>query len=163
MKRILILCLLVFTLTGCGAVETFETIGDIYQPLASPEPAAVNLLLPDDAAAPVFNGQSGKLYFCEGYEIAVETLEAGDLNRTVTALTGYSEDSLTLLKKDSPQGLRYECAWSAAGEGGDQVGRAVILDDGSYHYCLSLTALADDAGSLQECWQEITSSFQLSS
>lgn len=163
MKRILIAGLLIFFLSGCRAQETFETLDDVYSPQSSPTPANVDFLLPEDAATPVFRGDGGKLYFCDGYEIMVETLEAGDLNRTVTNLTGHSMDSLTILQTGNTQAQRYECVWTAAGEGGDQVGRTVILDDGSYHYCISLIALANDAGSLQETWQEIASSFQLSS
>lgn len=163
MKRILIAGLLLFLLSGCAAQETFETVNDVYAPQPSPEPASVDFLLPEDAATPVFHGDGGKLYFCEGYEIMVETLEAGDLNRTVTTLTGFDADSLTILETSTAHVQRYECVWTAAGEGGDQVGRTVILDDGCYHYCISFTALADDAGSLQETWQELASSFQLSS
>ena len=163
MKRIIILGFLLFILSGCAVSETFETVHDVYGELPSPEPASVDFLLPEDAATPVFHGDGGRLYFCDGYEIMVETLDAGDLNRTVTTLTGHASDSLTILQTDNSQPQRYECVWTAAGEGGDQVGRTVILDDGSYHYCISFTALAEDAGSLQETWQEIASSIQLSS
>lgn len=163
MKRILIFCFLLFVLSGCAAQETFETVNDVFAPQPNPEPASVEFLLPEDAAVPVFHGDGGRLYFCEGYEIMIETLEAGDLNRTVAALTGYDADSLTILQTSNTQPKRYECVWTSAGEGGDQVGRTVILDDGSYHYCISFIALANDAGSLQETWQEIASSVQLSS
>ena len=163
MKRIIIMGFLLFMLSGCAAQETFETVSDVYSPQSSPMPASVEFLLPKDAAAPVFHSDGGKLYFCKGYEIMVETLESGDLNRTVATLTGFDADSLTILDTGNTQPQRYECVWTAAGEGGDQVGRMVILDDGSYHYCISFTALANDAGSLQETWQEIASSFQLSS
>lgn len=163
MKRILVIGFLLFILSGCAAQETFETVNDVYSPQSSPMPASVEFLLPKDAAAPVFHGDEGKLYFCEGYEIMVETLESGDLKRTVATLTGFDADSLTILQTSNPHVQRYECVWTATGEGGDQVGRTVILDDGSYHYCITFTAPADDAGSLQETWQEIASSFQLSS
>ena len=163
MKRVIIIGLLLFLLSGCTAQETFETVNDVFAPQPNQEPASVDFLLPEDAATPVFYGDGGKLYFCEGYEIMVETLESGDINRTVSTLTGYGVDSLTILQTGSTQLQRYECVWTAAGEGGDQVGRMVILDDGNYHYCISFTALATDAGSLQETWQEIASSFQLSS
>ncbi len=163
MKRIVIVVFLLIILSGCGVQETFETVKDVYAPLPSQEPASVEFLLPEDAAAPVFHNDGGKLYFCDGYEIMVDTLEAGDLNRTVRTLTGYDADSLAILQTGSNQSKRYEFVWTAAGEGGDQVGRTVILDDGNYHYCISFFALANDAGSLQETWQEIASSFQLSS
>lgn len=163
MKRAIITGFLLLTLTGCAAAETFETLGDVYGGQASIAPASTSFLLPEDAASPVFRGESGRLYFCEGYEIMVETLASGDLNRTVTTLTGYGVDSLTILQTDDTNPKRYECVWTAAGEGGDQVGRTVILDDGNYHYCISLTALAEDAGSLQESWQEVLSSFKIQS
>lgn len=163
MRKIVWLLMVALLLSGCGAVQTFENVEDVYSPVDSPRPADTSYLIPKDADAQVLTGDSGKLYLCNGYDIIVETLVAGDLEKTLKAITGYAEDKLTMLQTGTAQLQRYECAWSAAGEAGDQVGRTVILDDGNYHYCITLTADAQEAGSLQETWQEILNSFCLQS
>ena len=56
---------------------------------------------------------------------------------------------------------RYDCVWTAAGEGEDQVGRACILDDGSFHYVVSVMAGQSRSGELQPVWQDIFDSFRL--
>ena len=57
---------------------------------------------------------------------------------------------------------RYVAVWTSAGEAGNQVGRCAILDDGSYHYVLSVMADEQDAGRLSEgVWKEIFASFRL--
>ncbi len=161
MKKTVVLLAMLLLLSGCSAAPAFETLGNVYasQPIARQE--KVSFLLPEDASAVVLAGESGKLYFCEGYEIMQETMAGGDLNRTVQSLTGYDKESLTLLQTGGIGATRYECAWTAAGEAGDQVGRAVILDDGNYHYCLTVMADSTESGSLQETWQAILSSFAL--
>lgn len=161
MKKVWIVMVLMTLLTGCGAAQTFETVDDVYSPQEAPEPKQVSLTLPEDAAAQTMESDQGTLYFCDGYEIMVETLSGGDINSTLKNLTGFSRDALTVMETSVSDVTRYECVWTAAGEAGDQVGRAVILDDGSYHYCLSVMAHSNDAGSLQESWQELLMSFDV--
>lgn len=163
MKKLWILLVLMLTLAGCGAAETFETVDDVYAPQDIAEPKEVTLTLPVDASAQVMESEYGRLYFCEGYDMMLETTASGDLDRTLQTLTGYSRDSLTVMETAVSDIRRFECVWTSAGEAGDQVGRAVILDDGSYHYCLSVMAPAEEAGSLQESWQELLQSFDLQS
>ena len=55
----------------------------------------------------------------------------------------------------------YECVWTSAGEGGFQTARAKILDDGVWHYCLTVFAPAENVSSLQADWQSIFDSFGL--
>lgn len=163
MKRLWILVALMIMLCGCAPVEDFETMKDVYAPQKLTNPAQISLALPGDAASPVMESENGKLYFCDGYEIMVQTMSAGDLNRTLQSLTGYTKDSLTVIETVNDQIRRYECVWTAAGEAGDQVGRAVIMDDGSYHYCVSVMAHALESGSLQETWQELFTSVKIQS
>lgn len=163
MKKFGIIIALLFILTGCSTVPTFEGVDDVYAPQVQVEPRKTALTIPKDASAWVMENGGNKLYFCDGYEIMVETLVAGDLNKTLQELTGYSKDALTILETGTSEIERYECVWSASGEAGDQVGRTVILDDGNYHYCLSMTANAGESGSLQQVWQEIAGSFGLQS
>ena len=150
-------------LSGCAPVEDFETMKDVYAPQKLSDPAQLSLIIPADAASPVMENENGKLYFCDGYEIMVQTLEAGDLNKTLQSLTGYTKDVLTVIETVNDQNRRYECVWTAAGEAGDQVGRVVILDDGRYHYCVSVMAHALESGSLQETWQELFASVKIQS
>ncbi len=160
-KILSVIILLAVLLCGCAGAESFETVADVYEPLESAEPASLDYLVPDKNAVKVFGTDGSRLYLCDGYEIAVETFSSGDLNQTVKELTGYARDSLTVMETGTSELARYECVWTAAGESGEQVGRTVILDDGKYHYCLSLTALEEEAGSLQQVWQEIMGSFAM--
>ena len=150
-------------LCGCAHVEDFETMKDVYGPQELGDPVQITLALPADAASPVMESENGKLYFCDGYEIMVQTMASGDLNRTLQSLTGYTRDGLTVIETVNDQIRRYECVWTAAGEAGDQVGRAVIMDDGNYHYCVSVMAHALESGSLQETWQELFASVKIQS
>lgn len=160
MKKIWIVIALVFTMCGCAA-QTFETVDDVYAPQQEISPQKTAFLIPEDAAAQVMENQNCRLYFCDGYEIMLETMAAGDLNETIQTLTGYSADALTVMETSASEVKRYECVWTAAGEAGDQVGRAVILDDGSYHYCMSVMASAQEAGSLQKTWEDLLRTFSL--
>lgn len=149
-------------LTGCGVQDTFETVSDVAVQSVSTAARQVLLTLPEEAAVCVFeDAQTGSLYLCDGYSISLQTLQGGDLDRTLRTVTGYGREQLTLMQTAQPDAKRYECVWSAAGEGEDQVGRAVILDDGSYHYVLSAMAGESSAGDLTETWQEIFRSFGL--
>ena len=161
MKKLWIIPALLLLLTGCGAQETFETIADVYTP-GQPTMQQVVLTLPEDAAVPtLISGDAGKLYLCNGYVLTVQTFTGGDLNKTLTQLTGFSRDSLQPVETVRGGVKRYDCAWTAAGEGEDQVGRAAILDDGTYHYAVTVMAGASKMRELSETWQNILDSFSL--
>lgn len=163
MKKVWLIILAALMLSGCAASETFETVGDDYGAMQVLSPSKLTFAIPADAAAPVIQGNDGALYFCDGYEIMVQTLTGGDLDRSLRSLTGYDSNSLTVMTTQIVDTVRHECAWISAGEAGDHVGRTVIIDDGVYHYSLSVMAPADEAGSLQESWQELFSSVKLQS
>ncbi len=164
MKKIGFLAvLLTVMLCACAPVKDFETMKDVYAAQELKDPAKITLALPEDTSAQVLSGDSGRLYFCSGYEIMVQTMASGDLNQTFRSLTGFSREALTVMETGTDSLSRYECVWTAAGEAGDQVGRAVILDDGNYHYCVSVMAHALEAGSLQQIWQTLFDSVGLQS
>ena len=149
-------------LTGCGTQETFETVLDVADLNVSAAARQVLLSLPEEAAVCVFeNAETGSLYLCDGYSISLQTLQGGDLDRTLRTVTGYGREQLTVMQTRQSDVKRYECVWSAAGEGEDQVCRAVILDDGGYHYVLTAMAGQSAAGALAQTWQEIFSGFGL--
>ena len=160
MKKVWLIMVLLLLLTGCGAGE-FAPLLDVYAPEALPGPAQITLSLPEEAGIEVFGGDTGRIYLCDGYSITVETLSGGSIDSSLRQLTGYDSKSLTVLQRTEGSLQRYECAWTCAGEAGDQVGRAVVVDDGLYHYCVSVMADALDAGSLQAQWQQILGSVNL--
>lgn len=159
MKAVWLIALCALLLTGCS--KNFETMNDAYEPI---EPVAAKIAefsLPQDAALPVVSGADAKIYFCDGYEIFYQTLDGGDLDRTLRELTGFGRKDLTVVQTSSGGTERYSCVWTSAGEAGDQVGKLVILDDGYYHYCLGVLASSQEAGSLQEVWTSLLGSFHL--
>lgn len=162
MKKILIAVALVLFLSGCGAQETFETVSDVVDMPVMAQAQQIELKLPKDAAAASMeNPNAGKIYLCDGYTLTVQTMEAGDLDRTLRQLTGYGRQQLTIMETRQGKTKRYESVWTAAGEGGDQVGRAVILDDGNYHYAVTVMADFSTAGELTPVWQELLASAKL--
>lgn len=159
MKKVCFLLIFVLFLTGCQAAPTFEGVEDVYSPQPPNAPRRIALDLPEDVQTVA--GDSGKLYLCDGYDVTVETFASGDLSNTVQLLTGFAPDALTMLQTAVSDARRYECVWTAAGENGDTVGRAVVLDDGQYHYCVTVMGNADTAGELADVWQELLNSVKL--
>lgn len=148
-------------LTGCGAQPMWETVCDPAAVAAAPC-RELSVKLPADAAAPVLQSpDAGQLFLCNGYALTVQTLDGGDLDKTMRQLTGFSRDRLSCMQTQIEGIKRYDCVWSSAGEGGDHVGRAVILDDGNYHYTVSVMADFASAGELSQVWQEILNSVML--
>lgn len=154
--------LLLMMLSGCGAPTDYETMADQYLEPELPAAAEVRIWLPEDASVMTISDETaGTLYLCDSYSVAVQTLAAGDLDATLRSVTGYGAEALQLYALERGTVKRYECVWASAGEGGDQVGKAVILDDGSYHYAVTVFAPAGQAGGLAETWQEILGSIEL--
>ena len=131
------------------------------QPVIAPM-QQVQVSLPDEAAAPAMeDGAGSKIYLCDGYTVTVQTFSGGDLDKTLQQATGFSRESLTLLETGHDGVTRYDCAWSTMGEGGNQVCRGVVLDDGRAHYVVCVMAPESEAGAFRETWQNILSSVTL--
>lgn len=163
MKKFCVLLVLLVFLTGCGAQTTFETVGDDYVQSVAATMQQLQLELPEDASVMTLENHGvGKLYLCDGYVITVQTLDAGDLEKTLKTATGFTSDRLQLLQTDAGEVDRYECVWVAAGESGSQMCRGCILDDGSYHYVVTVMSDAEMSGKLTEQWNRIMSSVSLS-
>ena len=159
MKKWMLLLLMIL-LTGCGAEETFETVADELVLPVMAQPRFVCVDLPGETALPVIENDHGRIYICNDYEIILQTVESGDLESTIQMVSGLSEENITMVETGSEDTQRYEFVWAAAGEGGDQTGRAVILDDGNYHYCLSaLRSTGNEKTQIN--WDQVFSSFQL--
>ena len=103
------------------------------------------------------------MYLCDDYTITVQTFASGDLNKTLQTATGYGKDKLQIMRTHANNAKRYECVWTAAGEGETQVGRTCVLDDGSYHYVLTVMAAEKQAGALMQTWNALMESFRIAS
>jgi hypothetical protein len=159
-----ILCILfvMLMLTGCTPQPVLEKVEDPWVEVAAREKELV-VKLPADAAAPALQSDDGgRLYLCDGYTLTLQTFSGGDLDATMRQVTGFSGKQLTCIETERGELKEYSCVWSSAGEGGDYVGRAVILDDGSYHYAVSVMADFATAGELTQPWQELLNSVSLS-
>ena len=153
--------LLALLLTGCGAEETMETVADEILQSVTAEMHQIYLELPAQAASPAVESDADRLYQCDTYDIRVQTLAGGDLNRTVRSLSGYDRESLTILKTVRDGWECYEFVWASAGECGVQVGRAMVICDGSYHYCVSVLGDADCMQENRLPWDDMFASFRL--
>lgn len=163
MKKLSILLISLLCLCGCSAEETFETINDVWVTPAMADALQVRMQLPDGADASVLsNGNDEQVYFFDDFSVVVQTLTGGDLARTIKAVTGFEREKITCIAASRDGVDSYSCAWSAAGEGADQICRAVILDDGVYHYAVTVMADYTLAASLEDIWDPLLASVSLS-
>ena len=162
MKKIGMIAAILLMLTGCGSTQTMETVSDqLLQPVSATMQQMV-ASLPQDASVEVLQDtQNGKIYLCDGFTITVQTMQSGDLQKTVKTLTGCSPDKLTIIQTKQDDCKRYEFVWSAAGETQMQVGRACILDDGAYHYAITVMADESISGEMTDVWNDIFASMRL--
>lgn len=162
MKKLgMMILALMFLLSGCLSAPVFETLEGVDVNGEVPAVKKISFDLPKDASVQTVQGTSGRIYFCDGYEIMVETFSAGDLNKTLQSLTGFSRDVLTVVQTKVDGIDRYSCVWTSIGETGEQVGRLTILDDGGYHYCLSVMTPAENSLKLQPVFGALFESFML--
>lgn len=161
MKKCVFFLLICILFYGCSAEETFETILD--QPVSGTEPMAAQVLvmLPEEAAVPASESESGQLYLCDGYDILLQTLPGGDLDATLRSVTGYGCDDLNLIQTGLNGVKRYDLVWSCMGESGDRVGRAAVLDDGYYHYVLCVLSDAERTREFEEEFSELFENYSL--
>lgn len=156
MKRMVGMILCALALAGCGAEQTFETVADVQAAPVMAQEQILFLDLPEEAAVQTLESEDqGTLYLCDGYTLTVQTMEAGDLQKTLQSVTGFSKEQLQLLQTQTQWGDRYDCVWTAAGEGEDQVCRLAVLDDGAYHYCLTAMAGASQMDRLSDTWDDL--------
>ena len=161
MKRFLVFMMILPMLCGCAQGMQFESVEDVYAS-EQPLPGEICVTLPLDAVALTASTDSGEqLYFCDGYTVTVQTLSGGDLDRSLREITGFGKDNLTVFETYRDDMRCITCVWTSLGETGDQVGRLVLLDDGSYHYAVSVMTDADNAGSLRQRWDDLFSTFKV--
>lgn len=162
MRKLWIIFACALCLAGCSATQTMETIADELV-FAEAEACRIEFLFPQDSEAVLLaEDANNKLYQCGDFMVAVQVISGGDLNRSLQTVTGFDKDSLTVMRTERDGVTAYNCAWSAAGEGEDQVCRAVILDDGVYNYAVTVMADYTKAADLDDTWQEMLNSVELS-
>ena len=161
MKKWIGLVFAVILLTGCAPEETLETVADEWDVSAMAQPKQITVELPGEDLSSALENEAGRIYLSDDYEITVETLAAGDLDATLRTVSGHSRDELTVMETRTDGLRRYDFVWATAGEKGEQLGRGVILDDGSYHYVLTVLRDADPEKTSQIVWSEVFQSFAL--
>ena len=161
MKIVMALLALVLAIGGCGNREVLETVTDNYEAVAMASPRQIVVELPGEAALPAMESDSARLYLCSDYEIALQTLSAGDLDATLRSVTGYGREDLTVMETMRSDRPCYEFAWSCMGETGDRVGQGILLDDGNYHYVMTVLWDAEGKGDSQILWSQVFASFDI--
>ena len=161
MKKTVLVGLLALLLCGCRAEETFETVSDEWIAPVMASPREVSVSLPGEASVPAVESENGRLYLCEDYEVFIQTLDSGDLNATIRTVSGYEAEELTVMETNLDGISRYEFVWTSAGERGDRLGRGVILDDGDYHYVMTVLRDEGTTENSQVVWSEVFRSFSL--
>lgn len=162
MKKWLLFLMMAVLLTGCAAEDTLETVADEILVPVMAQPRFICVDLPGETALPVVENQNGRVYVCNDYEIVLQTMESGDLENTMRLMSGLTPEDLTVMETFAEGISRYDFVWAAAGEAGDRCGRGAILDDGSYHYCLSVLSNAASTEKSQVNWEDVFTSFCLS-
>ena len=163
MKKWIGAWLLVFVLTGCRAVETFESLGNVEH--ISPGPARLRQVvvsLPSNAALETVGMDTEvTVYHCGNFDMVLQNFSSGDLSGSIRSLCGFSADQLTVMETTCGDHTRHEWVWTAVSEEGEMVCRGAILDDGDHHYALYVMAPSAEAGALQSQWNALFASFCL--
>ncbi len=160
-KWLLPLFLSALLLAGCRAEETLETVADELDIPVMAAPREVSVSLPGESDLGAVEGSTGRIYLANDYQVTIETLDAGDLDKTIREMSGFHREDLTVLETQEDNCKRYEFVWVSAGETGEQLGHGIILDDGNYHYCMTVLRDADQETGTQVVWDEIFQSFSL--
>ena len=161
MKKICWLLLVALLLCGCSTREVLETVSDEWIVPVMAQPGEILVDLPGEAAMPAMESDTGRMYLASDYEIYIQTLEAGDLEKTIQTLSGYDREDLTVMATSADGISRYEFVWTCLGETGERLGRAVVLDDGNYHYTMTVLRNADMTETSQIVWSDVFRSFML--
>ena len=161
MKLVAMIVSVLLLFCGCAAEETYETVMDVWEEVPAPEAKSICVDLPGESAMPVMESDGGRVYVSSDYEIYVQTMPGGDIGATIEEMSGHPQESLTVLSTMQDDAMRYDFVWATAGEGGDLLGRGIILDDGSYHYTMTVLRDADTVQSSTVVWDAVFSSFRL--
>ena len=161
MRKWCVLLVMVLLLTGCADTEVFETVGDEVLLQVMAQPKQIQVTLPEDTVLPAMETENGTLYMCREFDVMVQTLDGGDLDATIRALSGFEREDLTVIETLRGDLDCYEFVWTATGESDEQVCRCMILDDGSYHYVLTAMVDAELVSEYQQIWNGMFETFSV--
>lgn len=164
MKRLLVLMMAAALMSGCAAEPVYETIGNAMedtQPVISP--GKIELVLPEEAEMQVIEDEYGsKSYRIGDREVWTQICDGGDVSATLEKVTGIRADALTVMEHQVLDMPCHEIAWITTNEEGTFVARTAVLDDGNYHYCVSLMMPEADAEKLGDSFSELLSGVSIS-
>ena len=160
MRKLWIIGLLAVLLCGCAQVP-LETVSDFCGEPSVVPACRIQLDFPKEAAKPVMESGENQLYLCDGYELRLQTLPAGNLSASLQDVTGFPAEKLTVVHTDQDGNDRSDLVWSTAGEEGNLVGRAAVIDDGNYYYCVAILGDAQQAMENKVLWDDMFQSFTL--
>lgn len=163
MKKGICLLLVLMLLSGCASEPVYETLGDVWEntePVAAP--GQIELALTDEAQMEAMESSDGaKVYRYGISEIRTEILTSGDLAATLSRITGMDCDMLTVIQREQDGMAIYETAWSVMGDEGMTLARAMVADDGAYHYCVSVIIPEEQAQQVSQVFQTIIDSVSI--
>ncbi len=162
MKKWVWVLLFCWCLSGCGDVATMETLGQVehLQPVSAPR--EVLLSLPEEAVLAAANTQLGRTWYdCGAYSICLEVFSGVSAQEAMRRLTGFDPEGLTVLSSVCGDHQRQDWVWTAQSEAGELICRGALLWENGNCYSLCVMAPSEAAGSLQQDWNAIFSSFCL--
>ena len=161
MKKVYMLFLMVLFLDGCGQKNYEVRQVPCGAESAEQTPGVISICVTDELSAPVMNTQEGdRLYIADEYDVSLQTLSGGNIDETLKECTGFDRSSLTVIETQKDGMKRYDCAWSSSGEGAQCVCRTTVLDDGNFHYVLTVTGC--DGETVADAWYKLSESFTIS-
>ena len=110
MKKLWVIPLIALLFAGCGKQPTMESITDVPDTPVVSTVQRIQLQLPPELSAPALQGEEGALYLCDDYSVTVQTVEAGDLQRTIRNATGMDKEKLQIVQTRQGDTKRYQ--WS---------------------------------------------------
>lgn len=158
--RKLAIVLLALMLSGC--TDAYETVMDDHFVPERVEAGTVSFLLPEQASVYTMEDDAeAKLWLLEDYQISTYVHPSGDIESTIRTLTGYERNVIAPICLEMGNVTRYECTWTTADGEGQQMNRAMILDDGNYHYALCLQGSAEASADYADEWNQIMASVSI--
>ena len=160
MKKLWILMAAALMLAGCAEeAPVFETVGPLaYRQEDLPAAGVIQVYLPSEADQTETEAQA-RIYQWENHEVRLDTMKSGDIQATMQALTGLAPERLTVMKQKKGDMTFYETVWSTTGDSGVLCGRALVADDGAYHYCMSL--LSPESVNNSKLYDKMAESFRI--
>ena len=163
MKKGIVWIMLMLLLTGCSSETTYETIGNVWE---ESEPTAVqgtmDFALPEGARMEVLEENGSKYYSVGNWEIWTQVYPSGNIRSTIELVTGLEPDMPTVVRQQVEDMTCHETAWSTTGEDGMKAARTAVLDDGNYHYCISVMVPESDAEEVGDFFTQILDSVSIS-